>query len=137
MSYVSYDVEHAALNEVEELQQKLKNANKAFIKSRKQYNALKSQIVALVIATAVTAAMVGSFVTFMVMKSHPQVVEATKTVVTVEEGDTLWNIARANCPSEMDVRDYIHLICETNDRDEPVVYVGEDIILPIFKEVKY
>lgn len=139
MSYVlSYDIEHAAaLDEVEELQKQLNKANKALIKSRKQYNHLKSQIVALVIATAITASLVGSFVTFMVMKDHPKVVEASQTAVSVEEGDTLWNIAREYCPSEMDVRDYIHLVCKVNDREEPVVYVGEDIILPIFKEVKY
>lgn len=120
----------------EELEIKLKAYKKALSKSRKAYNNLKGCVVALIIATAVASAFSG-FITYMVMKDHPKVVEASQTAVSVEEGDTLWNIAREYCPSEMDVRDYIHLVCKANDREEPVVYVGEDIVLPIFKEVKY
>lgn len=39
----------------------------------------------------------------------------TETTVYVTAGDTLWSIAQEYCPSNMDIRKYIHIIEQDND----------------------
>lgn len=36
--------------------------------------------------------------------------EYSKETVTVRSGDTLWGIADAYCPEDMDKRDYVHML---------------------------
>lgn len=38
-----------------------------------------------------------------------------ESIYVVSQGDTLWDIAKEYCPSNMDIRDYIYDIKERND----------------------
>lgn len=41
--------------------------------------------------------------------------EWEETTYIVESGDTLWNIAKENCPDSVDVRDWIDTVSEMNN----------------------
>jgi hypothetical protein len=48
--------------------------------------------------------------------------------VTVEEGDTLWDIARAyNKDVGMSIQDYIYKIRSLNEMDSVIIYPGQTI----------
>ena len=57
-------------------------------------------------------------------------VEQTRVLEYVEEGDTLWNLCKDTCPDNMDIRDYIDLVKETNNIDSDI-YVGDALWIPI------
>lgn len=52
-------------------------------------------------------------------------------VVTVKEGQSLWELAESFAPANMDLRDYILLVQELNDLNEAVVKPGQQITLPV------
>lgn len=46
---------------------------------------------------------------------------------TVSAGDTLWSIASENCPSNMDIREYIYNIRQLNNIEDCIIHPGEVI----------
>lgn len=88
-------------------------------------------IVAIVLAIALTAIVVSNIV------SRPVLVQTDEEVYFVEENDTLWDYANDHCPKDMDIRKYIQIIVDYNDKDDATLYVGEVIYLPIFSANKY
>lgn len=52
----------------------------------------------------------------------------------VSSGDTLWSIAIQNSPKNMNVWDYIDLLCKYNKDLTTDIYVGQEICLPIVEE---
>lgn len=50
--------------------------------------------------------------------------EYTEEVITVRSGDTLWNIADAYCPDNMDKREFIRII-EADNECDAVIRVGD------------
>ena len=52
------------------------------------------------------------------------------TVIEVESGDTLWSIAKENCP-DSDPRDVIQEIKELNDMDTATIYTGMTLFIPV------
>lgn len=87
--------------------------------------------VAIIVAIALTA-----IVTSSVM-SRPVLVQVDEETYFVEEGDTLWGYAAEHRPEEMDIRKYIHIIVDYNDKDNANIEVGEIIYVPIFDTVVY
>ncbi|MBE7064765.1 MAG: LysM peptidoglycan-binding domain-containing protein [Ruminococcaceae bacterium] len=51
------------------------------------------------------------------------------STVEVEAGDTLWSIAKENCP-DSDPRDIIRDICEINGIDHHTIYAGMILQIP-------
>lgn len=86
---------------------------------------------ALIIAVILTAVVTSSIM------SRPILVQTSEEIVFVEEGDTLWNYAEEYCPNDMDIRKYIEIVRDYNDKDDATVYVGEVICLPIFSANRY
>lgn len=87
--------------------------------------------VAIVIAIALTAAITSS-----IMK-RPYLVQVDEEIYFVEDGDTLWSYADDHCPNDMDIRKYIKIIVDYNDKESANVEVGEIIRLPIFDSIMY
>lgn len=87
--------------------------------------------VAIVVAIALTAIITSSIM------SRPYLVQVDEKSYFVEEGDTLWNYADDHCPKDMDIRKYIQIIVDYNDKDSANIEVGEIIYLPIFDSVMY
>lgn len=51
--------------------------------------------------------------------------------VKIERGDTLWDIARNNMPEEYDVRKMVFEIKKFNNIEDPYIYPGDSIKIPI------
>lgn len=49
--------------------------------------------------------------------------------VVVEEGDTLWSIAKENCGQGDDLRKAVYQIMKANDLKTADIYVGQDLKL--------
>ena len=88
-------------------------------------------VVALIIAVTLTAMITSSIM------SRPVLVQTSDAIVFVEEGDTIWDYAEKYCPENMDIRKYIDIVRDYNDKDNTNVYVGEVIRLPIFSANRY
>lgn len=51
-------------------------------------------------------------------------------IVTVRDGDTLWNIAKTHKPHE-DIRKSIYKIEHLNNIDKSIIYPGQQLKIPI------
>lgn len=51
-------------------------------------------------------------------------------IVKVQPGDTLWDIAKAYGPDDVDVRRIVYEICEFNDVTANSIYPGQTIAVP-------
>ena len=87
--------------------------------------------VAIIMAIALTA-----IITSSLMSRH-YLVQVDEETYFVEEGDTLWNYADDHCPKDMDIRKYIQIIVDYNDKDSANIEVGEIVYLPIFDSITY
>lgn len=56
--------------------------------------------------------------------------ETTYVEITVQEGDTLWNLAKPYYDGKSDYRKFIHEIRKLNDLEEGVIFPGQIIIIP-------
>lgn len=90
-------------------------------------------ILAMIIVVAVTA-----LITSAVM-SRPILVQTDEISVVAEPYDSLWSLVSENdaCPENMDIRKYIQIVRDYNDKESADIDVGETIYLPIFTENKY
>ncbi|MCF0149854.1 MAG: LysM peptidoglycan-binding domain-containing protein [Firmicutes bacterium] len=52
------------------------------------------------------------------------------TTVTVQSGDTLWNLARVYGPEHADVRDVISDICRINEISDSCIHPGQVLLIP-------
>ena len=52
------------------------------------------------------------------------------TTVTVEKGDTLWDLAREH-NKDGDIRQYIHKIEKANNLTDGIIFEGETLKLPV------
>ena len=51
--------------------------------------------------------------------------------IEVDSGDTLWTIADEYMPDDMDIREAVYMICETNDVDANTLYAGQTLNIPV------
>ena len=54
--------------------------------------------------------------------------------VTVQQGDTLWSIAKEYKPDGKDLRDYVYEIADNNGIDDCNIYCGQVIYVPVVSE---
>ncbi len=62
-----------------------------------------------------------------------QAVSLTKPIyneITIVNGDTLWDLAKAYGPDDQDVRKVVHVICEINDISADKIQSGQKILIP-------
>ena len=80
------------------------------------------------------------FFCLIVLQMKPTVLEAhTPTeyiAVIVEEGDTLWKIAKRFTNDRIDIRQYINLILEHNRKASAVIYPGDVLEIPLYFDKK-
>lgn len=60
--------------------------------------------------------------------------EYVDTIVTVKEGETLWEIASKYRHSEEDVRLVINRIRKVNNLDQCWIHPGQGLVVPVLKE---
>lgn len=87
--------------------------------------------VAIIVAIALTAIITSSIM------SRPYLVQVDEQAYFVEEGNTLWGYAEKHCPKDMDIRKYIQIIVDYNDKDSANIEVGEIVNVPIFDSIVY
>lgn len=87
--------------------------------------------VAIIVAIALTAIITSSIM------SRPYLVQVDEQAYFVDEGNTLWGYAEKHCPKDMDIRKYIEIIVDYNDKDSANIEVGEIVYLPIFDSITY
>jgi len=51
--------------------------------------------------------------------------------VSVNAGDTLWNIAEYHGPEDVDIREVVYLIAEANDIKNNMIYPGDTLMIPV------
>ncbi len=71
--------------------------------------------------------LIGSFFGFFDASSMD---ERTYAIVTVQHGDTLWDLAKQYGPKDEDCRQIVYRICKLNDLTPETLWVGEEIIIP-------
>lgn len=54
----------------------------------------------------------------------------TKITITIQEGDTLWNIAR-KYGGGTDPREFIYNLQELNNLEAPIIYPGQSLVVPV------
>ena len=57
--------------------------------------------------------------------------KTTYETITVQDGDTLWEIAETYKPAGKDIRDFIYEICDYNKISAGEIYHGQDLVIPI------
>lgn len=102
----------------------------------RRYQRAYNRVLTLFAAVLVAAVVLTAIITSSSM-SRPVLVQCDEDVIFVEEGDTLWEYAESRCPNGMDIRKYIQLVRDYNDKDDATLYVGEVIRMPIFTENRY
>ena len=53
--------------------------------------------------------------------------------IQVESGDTLWTIADSYMPDDMDIREAVYIICDTNDMNANDLYAGQILNIPVME----
>ena len=51
--------------------------------------------------------------------------------IQVESGDTLWTIADEYMPDDMDIREAVYIISDTNEIDASQLYAGQILQIPV------
>ena len=54
--------------------------------------------------------------------------------VTVQDGDSLWSLAEANTPADMDISEYIQKVRRINHLNTNEIISGDALILPVYTE---
>ncbi len=52
--------------------------------------------------------------------------------ITVQSGDTLWNLAEEFGPDGKDIREIVYEICRLNDISADGIYPGQTILIPVY-----
>ena len=71
--------------------------------------------------------LIGSFFGFFDASSMD---ERTYTIVTVQYGDTLWDLAKKYGPQDEDCRQVVYQICKLNNVTPETLWAGHEIIIP-------
>lgn len=53
-------------------------------------------------------------------------------IISVNDGDSLWTLAKNHVPKDMDIREYVYHVAKYNDVDPGDLNSGEKIKLPIY-----
>lgn len=97
--------------------------------NKKQSINIKS-IIALVISIIILLALA---TTALGLNTAQSLQEEQYLIVSIESGDTLWDIAQSNSPDHMDTRKVIYQIKQVNDLDNGYIYPGQTIKIPLYE----
>lgn len=53
-------------------------------------------------------------------------------IISVNDGDSLWTLAKNHVPKDMDIREYVYHVAKYNNVDPGDLNPGEKIKLPIY-----
>lgn len=89
--------------------------------------------IAIMTAVILTTIIASSITYFVVYNSATEMVVTDTEIVFVEEGDTLWGIAKEYTPEGMDIRKYIDIVCEYNGMGDSILMPGDMVEIPILE----
>ncbi|MBR2546933.1 MAG: LysM peptidoglycan-binding domain-containing protein [Eubacterium sp.] len=52
-------------------------------------------------------------------------------MITVQYGDTLWEIAECYKPADKDIRDFMYEICDYNNISAGEIFQGQNLMIPV------
>ena len=83
----------------------------------------------LLVAVILMAGMVGG----MMLGSYDAegTSKTTYEMITVQYGDTLWEIAENYKPANKDVRNFMYEICDYNNISAGEIYQGQNLMIPV------
>ena len=71
-----------------------------------------------------------------VVEANHQLTEMRYKVVQIEEGDSLWNIAKNNMnPGFSDIHEYIYEIKRCNQLDSDIITTGNYLMIPYYEDL--
>lgn len=88
---------------------------------RKKRLQLLPMIILMIAAMSLTV-----FLTSRVTSEEPENFQ----LIVVEQGDTLWSIAREHRSPDEDIRNLVHNIRRINNLQSAVIYPGDKILIP-------
>lgn len=56
--------------------------------------------------------------------------QANYMEIQIEQGDTLWNLAKEFGPANQDLRKVVYQICMLNEISDDYIYPGQSILIP-------
>lgn len=60
--------------------------------------------------------------------------EITYKTITIQQGETLWDIANEYVNPNQDIRDYIYKIKELNNMNTSELYTGQELKIIVYEE---
>ncbi len=90
---------------------------------------LKVMLSILLFITLVTVSWI-TMESMQVFEQSTSVASAVPQTIVVEAGDTLWNIAKAHAPNDMDFTDYMNKIKRVNEMKSSGLVSGQTLLLP-------
>jgi hypothetical protein len=90
---------------------------------------LKVMLSILLFITIVTVSWI-TIESLQVLERSTSVASGIPQTVVVEEGDTLWNIAKAHAPNDMNFTDYMNKIKRANAMQGSGLVSGQTLLLP-------
>lgn len=102
----------------------------------RKYQKAYQKMIAMMAITIIAVATITGIIVSSIM-SRPALVQCDEKIVTAEPYDTLWSFCKDTCPEQMDIRKYIDIVIQYNDKENAEIDVNETIRLPIFTEIKY
>ncbi len=90
---------------------------------------LKVMLSILLFVTLVTVSWI-TMESMQVIEQSTSVASGVPQTIVVEAGDTLWNIAKAHAPNDMDFTDYMNKIKRVNEMKSSGLVSGQTLLLP-------
>jgi nucleoid-associated protein YgaU len=91
------------------------------VKSQRRFTIFLALLAILIITTATTA---------FGFNNAEALTRPVYTEIQIQNGDTLWDLAKAYGPKDQDIRKVVYAICEINEIHADELQAGQVILIP-------
>ncbi len=81
--------------------------------------------IAMLMAISITGTMIGT-------NNAESLMKTTYMEISVQSGDTLWNLAEKFGSDDKDIREIVFEICKLNDISASSIFPGQTIRIPVY-----
>jgi len=89
------------------------------------------KIFILFVSIVITAVFIVSIANANARDENKVAIDIEYLTVTVEQGDTLWSLAKPHFNGKMDYREYIYQIKSLNQLEQGLIYPGQKLRIPL------